>query len=86
MKPDSGPPNIRAMLEMRGESWFFRRSSFPSPFSTTAGKESRRKVWPVGAVSNTTFNSGQVKEVFQPKLGPLTTEKSIRLTNFITSA
>ena len=72
------------MLVTRGESWFFSLSSFPKPFSTTAGKERSLKgnvgisflgnliqdlkVCPVGAVSKTT------------------TEKSILFTSFITSA
>lgn len=40
--------------EINGLKWLRIRSNFPNPFSTTLGKERRRRVCPVGAVSNTT--------------------------------
>lgn len=39
---------------MKGLIWFFIFMRRPSPRSTMVGKLSRRSVWPVGAVSNTT--------------------------------
>ena len=53
---------------MKGLIWFLMRSSLPSPFSMTEGKERRRRVCPVGAVSNTTtekfipFTSLKIKQ------------------------
>lgn len=40
--------------EINGPTWFFNLRSFPKPFSATEGNDNSRKVWPVGAVSNTT--------------------------------
>ena len=40
--------------EMNGDNLFFTFSNFPKPSSTTDGKLSNRRVWPVGAVSKTT--------------------------------
>ena len=37
-----------------GLMWFLSWSSLVSPFSTTLGKDSSRRVWPVGAVSKIT--------------------------------
>lgn len=45
---------VSLTCEINGPIWFFNLNSLPSPFSTTDGNESNRRVWPVGAVSNTT--------------------------------
>lgn len=47
-------PHIIPTCDIKGPTLFFNLSSFPSPFSATDGNDKSRRVWPVGAVSNTT--------------------------------
>jgi len=57
---------------MNGLIFILSRSNFPRPFSTTWGKESNLRVWPVGAVSNTTAE----------KFMPFTSLKVTNSTNY----
>ena len=47
-------PKSDPICLINGLIWLFSFNSFPRPFSTTVGNDSRRRVCPVGAVSKTT--------------------------------
>lgn len=54
LNTEKNQQSVGITCEMKGLIWFLICMSRPRPLSTMVGKLSRRSVWPVGAVSNTT--------------------------------